>query len=215
MQLSRKSLTNLIEILFLSLAVVSPAGASNILGPNFHEVDRGRLYRSAQLDGREFDYFIKKYGIRTIINLRGAEPAKRWYKEEIAVSKKHQVEHHDIPMLAETLPHRANLLRLLELYKNAPRPILIHCQGGADRSGEASAIYQMIYNGKTREEALEMLTWKYNHLELFKPAKRYFVKQVWQGEDWAYQSYNPCQAQYKFYNPQNPYCRWPRALPRL
>lgn len=197
-----KLFTSLLPLFF----VFSSSYASDILGPNFHEVDRGRYYRSAQLDGKEFDYYIKKYGIRTIINLRGAFPAEAWYNEELQVSQKNEVLHYDIPMLAENIPHRENLIRLLDLFKNVPRPILVHCQGGADRSGEASAIYQMLYAGKSKEEALKMLTWRYRHLEIYKPAKRYFIENIWQGESWAYQSYDPCQGTFKYYSKENPYC---------
>jgi protein tyrosine/serine phosphatase len=180
--------------------------ASDILGPNFHEVDPGRYYRSAQLNSKEFDYYIKKYKIRTIINLRGAEPQEAWYQDEISVSQKNLVFHFDIPMLAETLPHRENLIRLLDLFKTVPRPILVHCQGGADRSGEASAIYQMLHMGKTKEQALKMLTFKYHHLAFRKPAKRYFIKDLWQGEDWAYNHYDPCEGKFKYYDTNTAYC---------
>ncbi|WP_413291114.1 tyrosine-protein phosphatase [Bdellovibrio sp. HCB337] len=191
----------------LSFFILSSASASDILGPNFHEIDRGRYYRSAQLDGKEFDYYIKKYGIRTIINLRGAYPDEKWYKEEKQVAAKNGVEHHDISMLAEAIPHRQNLIKLLDLFKTAQRPILVHCQGGADRTGEASTLYQMLYNGKPMDEALKMLTFKYRHAEFFKPAKRYFIEQVWQGEDWAYKSYDPCKSNYKYYERNTEYCR--------
>ncbi|MBO9666814.1 MAG: tyrosine-protein phosphatase [Bdellovibrio sp.] len=193
--------------LILSLFVVLPASASDILGPNFHEIDRGRFYRSAQLDSKEFSHYIQAYGIKTIISLREAEPKERWYQDELVVSRKYGVEHHDIPMLAEMIPHRENLIRLLDLYKSAPRPILIHCQGGADRSGEVSAIYQMLYQGKSREESLKMLTWKYHHVEMFKPAKRYFISQIWQGEDWAYNDYHPCEENYRYYDKTTAYCK--------
>lgn len=193
-------------ILLFSLMAVTPSFGSDILGPNFHEIDPGRFYRSAQLDQKEFNYYIQKYGIRTIISLRAPKPNETWYQEELAISNKLLVHHYDISMLAEEIPHRQNLIKLLDLYKTVPRPILIHCQGGADRSGEAAAIYQMLYNHKSREEALEMLTIKYHHVEMFKPAKRYFISTLWQGEDWAYQDYNPCQGKYKYYNPKNPFC---------
>lgn len=194
-------------ILLFSLMVFKPAFASDILGPNFHEVDKGQLYRSAQLDALEFKHYIKKYKIQSIINLRGAEPLSLWWQQEIAVSKNMGVIHYDIPMTAEEIPHRKNLLKLLDLLNMAPRPILIHCQGGADRSGEAAALYQMVYQGKSKEEALKQLSFKYHHVQKFKPAKRYFIEKVWQGEDWAFSSYDPCKAEYKYYNKKNPYCR--------
>jgi protein tyrosine/serine phosphatase len=196
-----------IPLSLLTLLFVSDTFASDILGPNFYEIDPGRYYRSAQLSAKEFDLYIKKHKIRTIINLRGAEPTERWYREELTVSEKHGVEHFDIPMLAEALPHKENLIRLLDLFKNAPRPILVHCQGGADRTGEASALYQMLYMGKTEEQALKMLTFKYHHLAFRKPAKRYFIKDLWQGEDWAYNHYDPCEGKFKYYDTNTAYCQ--------
>jgi hypothetical protein len=41
------------------------------LSGNFHAVEEGVIYRSAQLSGDDFQNRIRTYGIRTIINLRG------------------------------------------------------------------------------------------------------------------------------------------------
>jgi len=46
------------------------AGYLRLIG-NFHAVEEGVIYRSAQLSGDEFQSRIRAYGIRTIINLRG------------------------------------------------------------------------------------------------------------------------------------------------
>ncbi|WP_413586410.1 fused DSP-PTPase phosphatase/NAD kinase-like protein [Bdellovibrio sp. HCB274] len=194
-------------ILLFSLMVFSPAMASDILGPNFHEVEKGELYRSAQLDAIELKRYIKKHGIQTIINLRGAEPLSFWWQQETYVAKSMNVLHYDIPMTAEEIPHRKNLVRLISLFDIVPRPILIHCQGGADRSGEAAAIYQMIYAGKSKEEALKQLTFKYRHIAKIKPAKRYFIEKVWQGDEWMMANYHPCNGNYKYYNKKNSYCK--------
>lgn len=167
---------------------------------NFHEVDEGKLYRSAQLSGKEFEKAIKKHNIKTIINLRGASPGKDWYEEEKEVAQKYNVHHIDIGMSAQRLPHREDLLKLLNAYQSVERPILIHCRGGADRTGEASAIYQMLYMGKTKKEALKMLTVKYFHLKKRFPAKRYFIKELWVDENWAYQDYFPCENDYLYYD---------------
>lgn len=174
---------------------------------NFHEVDKGQLYRSAQLSGKEFETAIKAVGIKTIINLRGANPSDKWYQEETAVAAEYGVEHIDIGMSARRLPHREDLIKLLDVFENAERPILIHCQGGADRTGEASAIYQMLYMGKSKKEALKMLTLKYFHLKKRMPAKRYFIKELWQGEDWAHNEYDPCNSDYSYYDPNNNHCQ--------
>ncbi len=75
----------------------------------------------------------------------------------------------------------------------------MHCDGGADRAGEASAIYQIEYMGKSRAEALEMLTLRYRHLSWLKPAKRYFIER-YRGEDWLRNEYNPCSDEYEYYD---------------
>lgn len=174
---------------------------------NFHEVESGKLYRSAQLSGKEFEQAIEALEIKTIINLRGESPDREWYQEEIAAAEKYNVEHISIGMSAKRLPHREDLIKLLDAFENAERPILIHCQGGADRTGEASAIYQMLYMGKSKKEALKMLTFKYFHLKKKMPAKRYFIDEIWQGDDWARNKYDPCIQEYKYYDQSGNHCQ--------
>lgn len=186
---------NLILLIILFLAV----------GCNLHEIDEGKYFRSAQLSGEELESVIKEHGIKTVINLRGAKDVD-WYREEAAVTERMGVTLISIGMSAKRLPHREDLIKLLDAFKTAERPMLIHCQGGADRTGEASAIYQMLYMGKTKKEALKMLTPKYFHIKKRMPAKRYFIKELWQGEDWAYNEYDPCSGEFKYYNPNDPAC---------
>jgi protein tyrosine/serine phosphatase len=185
-----------------SLRFVLSIGAIALLSachPNFHEVDPGKFYRSAQLSGEELDLAIRTYGIRTVINLRGENPGEKWYDDEVQVTNKDGVKLVSIGMSAKRLPNRKDLIALVEQFETAERPLLVHCQAGADRTGEASAIYEMDYMGKSREEALEMLTLKYDHLEVAAPAKRYFIG-LYGGKDWALHTYDPCQADYKYYD---------------
>jgi protein tyrosine/serine phosphatase len=167
--------------------------------PNFHEVDPGKLYRSAQLTGDELDLAIHQYGIRTVINLRGENQGEKWFDDEVQVTSRDGVKLVNIAMSAKRLPHQKDLIALVEQFETAERPILVHCQAGADRTGEASAMYEMDYMGKSREEALEMLTLKYDHLEMAAPAKRYFIG-FYGGKDWALHSYDPCKADYRYYD---------------
>ena len=52
---------------------------------NFHEVRAGLLYRSAQLSPERLDREITAHGIRSVLNLRGADPAAGWWRGEVAV----------------------------------------------------------------------------------------------------------------------------------
>jgi len=164
---------------------------------NFYEVDRGKLYRSAQLTADELRAVIKKHGIRTVINLQGKRPGTHWYDNEARVLKEAGVPLIDLEMTVESIPKRFELLKLLESYKNAERPILVHCRSGSDRTGEAVAIYKMEYMGQSREEALKSFSLRYTYVELFAPAKTYFVEN-YKGLDWAYTEYDHCDRNWKF-----------------
>ena len=50
---------------------------------NFHPITPGEAYRSAQLDKDELEYYIRKFGIQSILNVRGKKNGESWYMEEI------------------------------------------------------------------------------------------------------------------------------------
>jgi protein tyrosine phosphatase (PTP) superfamily phosphohydrolase (DUF442 family) len=189
------------------LVAVSSGLVSCRQSANFHSVSDGKFYRSAQLTKDELKLAIESLGIRTVINLRG-ESTAQWYQDESAVTSEHGVQLVDIPANTFEIPNREDLIKLLDTYKNAPRPILVHCARGIDRTGEASAIYQMIYENKTRAEALDMLSARFGYSALLVPAKLYFIKNVWQGEKWAREQYDPCSGTYDpfYYNTARPSC---------
>jgi protein tyrosine/serine phosphatase len=188
----------ILSVILVFITLSLGAEEEGVLGDNFHEIDPGKYYRSAQLSAKSMQKYIDRHGIKTVINLRGAKDAD-WYREQVKVIESNGISQFDIGMSARRLPHRDDLLALLELFENVERPILVHCQGGADRTGEASALYQMLYMGKSKEESLKMLTLKYHHLAWRMPAKRYFIKDLWQGVDWAISDYRPCETDWKHY----------------
>jgi protein tyrosine/serine phosphatase len=174
---------------------------------NLYEIDKGRYFRSAQLSKANLEKLVRESGIKTIINLRGENVGEKWFDDEAQVVKEWGIQHINISMSADRLPHRKDLLKLLDAFRTAERPLLVHCKAGADRTGEASAIYQMLYMGKSRKDAMKMLSPFYLHLSLTKPAKDYFVQSVWQNEQWAYDSYDPCKADYKYYDKNSEHCK--------
>lgn len=94
---------------------------------NFHEITPGEAYRSAQLDRDELEYYIKKYSIKSILNLRGENFDAPWYIEELQVSSELNVKHYDIALSATHEPIDEDVRKLIEIFKSAQRPILIHC----------------------------------------------------------------------------------------
>lgn len=124
---------------------------------NRHTVIEGEIYRSAQLPIKQAEQYWQQKGIKTVINLRGSHPARQWYQEEITLAQKMGIEHYDLAFNAHKMPSTQQLNKLTELLKTSPRPILVHCMAGADRTGLASAI-ALILDGRSLEEATKQFS---------------------------------------------------------
>jgi len=46
------------------------------------DIDGGRFFRSGQMNKIELEAFVKLNGIKTIINLQGKRPGKKWFEDE-------------------------------------------------------------------------------------------------------------------------------------
>ena len=131
---------------------------------NFHPITPGEAYRSAQLDRDELEYYTRKFKIHSIINLRGQNVGESWYRQEIETSRNLGVRHFDLGLSAEKAPTPTELTELLRLFSIAPRPVLIHCQGGADRSGLAAALWKMVIDESSKSVAREQLSIRFGHM---------------------------------------------------
>lgn len=126
-----------------ALSVVALTGAHigfQQMRGNFHEVIPGELYRAAQPDGASVARYAETYGVRTILNLRNEKRGK-WYTEEKSAAALHGVEVIDFPMSSSEELSVEDSARLAEIMASAPKPLLIHCEHGSNRTGLASAIY--------------------------------------------------------------------------
>jgi protein tyrosine phosphatase (PTP) superfamily phosphohydrolase (DUF442 family) len=126
---------------------------------NFHKIDN-QVYRSGQLYSFNFEKFYKKYHFKTILNLRGAKPDKKWYQYEKEFAKKHNITLIDFKLNDRKIQTIQTMKKLVNIINKAKKPLLIHCKAGADRTGLASALY--LYS-KHNPKAKEMLSVKYGH----------------------------------------------------
>lgn len=140
------------------------------LGNNFHEVVPGELYRSAQLSSSDIEKYARKYQIRTIINLRGENVGEPWYDEEVKAAANNNIQHIDFRMAAKRHLTKAQVSNLVDIMRSAPKPILIHCRGGSDRTGLASALYLAFISKKSEFQAELQLTPLYGHVIFRAPA---------------------------------------------
>jgi protein tyrosine/serine phosphatase len=133
------------------------------LSGNIHAVDEGKIFRSAQLSPDHLKALIRDEGIKTIINLRGENPQEGWYRAEVEASTNLGVHYVSLPLSANEEPDDATLKVLIDTMQKATYPALIHCEGGADRSGLASALYRLVILGDAPDQAARQLSFRYGH----------------------------------------------------
>ena len=169
-------------ILLLLLIILSPVICFETYmkeNGNFHTVENGVLYRSGQLDKDELLYYIKKYHIKSIVNLRGKQQGKSWYKEEIRLSKQLNLVHIDFRLSPSKIIKPSKLIRLVNILKKLPKPILVHCKAGADRSGLVSAIWGYYVEKYSISRSDEQLSLFYLHFPYFGSPSEAMNRSFW------------------------------------
>jgi len=145
------------------VVVLSWAGYFLLYG-NFHKVDN-EVYRSAQLFSFNMPYYLKKYEIKSILNLRKVRKAKlkhkAWYEDEVRIAKEMGVVRYDYPIPDRHEISIAQMEEMVALIKEAPKPLLIHCKAGADRTSLAVALY--LYALKHDRDAQREISIVYGH----------------------------------------------------
>jgi protein tyrosine/serine phosphatase len=130
---------------------------------NWAAVERGRLYRSNHPLPWQLRHAVRRFGLRTVINLRGERAdcgSDRLGRAEAAALG---LVHVDAPFESRGAPHRDRILRLAEIYRTMDEPALIHCKSGADRTGLAAGIW-LLLGGHPPEAALAQLSLRFGHV---------------------------------------------------
>lgn len=155
----------LISIVFLALALMLGGYVLYLLATdNFHVVVAGEVYRSGQMSGKALARIIHEHGIRSVFNLRGSSSADDWYRDETNTTHQLDVGHYDFALSAGREVSDAEIETIMESIRHAPKPVLIHCNGGADRTGLISAIYLYTFEGRTAAAASRALSPFYGHI---------------------------------------------------
>lgn len=135
---------------------------------NFHKLDKNS-YRSAQLFSFNMPYYLKEYKIKTVLNLRGEQRGKSWYENEKKITDELNVTLITYKMSSRKYLDFNKTSKLVEILRKSEKPILIHCEGGADRTSLASALYRYTILKESKEEAMEEFNFIYGHIPLIRP----------------------------------------------
>ena len=147
--------------LFLSSLLTDHAFLRVFWG-NWAEVIAGRLYRSNHPTPARLAWAVRRFGIRTVVNLRGSEKYTPSNVLSEAAAARLGVAHVFIPFESRGAPHRDRILRFHDIYRGMAKPALVHCKSGADRAGLASGL-AILFEGGTAGQALRQLSLRYLH----------------------------------------------------
>ena len=134
---------------------------------NWGVVEAGRLYRSNHPLPWQLRAAARRFGLRTVINLRGWRPdcgADALSRREAA---RLGLVHVDAPLESRGAPHRDRLLRLIDIFARMEEPALLHCKSGADRTGLAAGVW-LLWQGRSVAEAAAQLSWRFGHVKAAK-----------------------------------------------
>jgi protein tyrosine/serine phosphatase len=167
---------------------------------NFHWVLPGEAARAMQAWAGQLGPFLKRRGIRSIINLRGRNDDLSWWKKETQTARSLGIAHLDAMLDSRKLPTRAMLVTLIESFDHAPKPFLLKCSGGQDRTSFAAALYLIHRDGWGAMEAAQAQFARFPYLHFPKTQQRWlkpfaeFARQDSGGAplaQWIAQSYTP------------------------
>ncbi|MDR0940396.1 MAG: dual specificity protein phosphatase family protein [Mediterranea sp.] len=115
---------------------------------NLYKIDDG-VYRSEQPEAADFRA-LQKLGIKEVLNLR------RFHSDDDEATGT-TLRLHRLKTRAGALSED-DLVAALRLIKNRQGPILIHCHHGSDRTGAVCAMYRVVFQGMSKDDAIREMT---------------------------------------------------------
>lgn len=114
---------------------------------NFHKISDD-VYRAEQPTTKQLQN-LNELGFKTIINLRLMH-SDRGRLTDTNLSEVW------VRMRAGDI-NDENMIEVLTAIAKSPKPILIHCWHGSDRTGVVSAMYRLVFQNWTKEQAINEL----------------------------------------------------------
>jgi protein tyrosine/serine phosphatase len=132
---------------------------------NKHQVSE-RLWRSAQPAPHQIAR-LKDEGVRTIINLRGGREHGSWQLQK-EVCDRLGIRLAEFVVRSRGAPDREAVLQAKKFFDGLEYPAVMHCKSGADRAGFVAALYLIVHEGRSVDEAQRQLHVRYGHFRFSK-----------------------------------------------
>lgn len=151
----------LIALVVVVLGITGKYVYDRHINHNFMEITEGKVYKSGVIPPDEIADYVKKYKIKSIVDLRfpgtgddvnNPEVPAELTAEKEAVAKIPGVNYFNNG--SDQVPKQENLDSFFKIMDNQDNyPVLIHCYHGIGRAQMYSALYRIEYEGFSNEEA--------------------------------------------------------------
>ncbi|HEX2555482.1 MAG TPA: tyrosine-protein phosphatase [Microvirga sp.] len=164
---------------------------------NRHRIADG-AWRAAQPAPPHFAR-MKAQGVRTIVNLRNGRGHGSWQLQREACERL-GLTMTEFVVRSRAAPDPETVLRAKAFFDGLAYPAVFHCKSGADRTGFVAALYLIVREGRSADEALRQLSLRYGHFRFARTGilDAFFERYRDEGEargipflDWVERHYDP------------------------
>lgn len=151
----------IIGVVVLVLGITGKYLYDRHINHNFMTITEGKVYKSGVIPPDEIADYVKKYHIKSIVDLRfpgtgddvnNPEVPAELTAEKEAVAKIPGVNYFNNG--SDQVPQQGNLDKFFKVMDNKDNyPVLIHCYHGIGRAQMYSAIYRIEYENWSNEDA--------------------------------------------------------------
>lgn len=125
---------------------------------NWHVVEPGMVYRSSRMNTESMSHEIVIHQVASILSLVGTN------QEELALARSRGVAYSAYALSDHREATEAQMQAIVAELRRLPKPVLIHCKAGADRTGLVASLYCYAIKGEPPGMADRELSIWYGHL---------------------------------------------------